>query len=70
MFVVYDICFFFFLSIEIIFIAQLRIIVHFFVLKHKKQTLSYNHTKFEGDRNNSFFSQIYFVGAPVFLPQH
>ena len=56
MFVAYDICFFFFLLlIEIIFIAKLLIIVHFFVLKHEKQTLSYVSTKFEGDRNISFF---------------
>ena len=62
---------FFLLLIEIIFIAKLWIIVHFFVLKHEKQTLSYIHTKFEGDRNNGFlgfFPPIYFVEAPVFLP--
>ena len=71
MFVVYDIWgFFFLLLIEIISIAKLLIIVHFFVLKHEKQTLSYINTKFEGDWNTSFFSPIYFVGAPVFLPQH
>ena len=62
--------FFFVLLIEIISIAKLWIIEHFFVLKHEKQTLSYIHKKFEGDRNNSLFSPIYFVGAPVFLPQH
>ena len=62
--------FFFLLLIEIISIAKLWIIAHFFVLKHKKQTLTYIHTKFEGDRNTNFFSPIYFVGAPVFLPQH
>ena len=63
--------FFFLLLIEIISIAKFWIIVHFFVLTHEKQTLSYIHTKFEGDRNTSFFfSPIYFVGAPVFLPQH
>ena len=56
--------------IEIISIAKLWIIVHLFVLKHEKQTLSYMHTKFKSDRNNSFFSPIYFVGAPVFLHQH
>ena len=61
---------FFLLLIEIISIAKLLIIVHFFVLEHEKQTLSYIHTTFEGDRNISFFSPIYFVGAPVFLPQH
>ena len=62
--------FFSLLSIEMISIAKLWISVHFFVLKHEKQTLSYIHTKFEGDRNTSFFSPIYFVGAPIFLPQH
>ena len=46
---------FFLLLIEIISIAKFFIIVHFFVLKHEKQTLSYIHTKFEGDKNNSFF---------------
>ena len=61
---------FFLLLIEIISIAKLLIIVHFFVLKHKKQTLSYIHTKFEGDKDTSCFSPIYFVGAHVFLPQH
>ena len=61
---------FFLLLIEIISIVKLWIIVHFFVLKDEKQTLSYIHTKFEGDINNSIFSPIYFVGAPVFLPQH
>ena len=71
MFVVYDIwVFFFLLLIEIISIAKLLIIVHFFVLKHEKQILSYVNKKLEGDRNTSFFSPIYFVGAPVFLPQH
>ena len=57
MFVVYDIWFvcFFLLLIEIISVAKLLIIVHFFVLKHEKQTLSYIHTKFEGDENHSFF---------------
>ena len=62
--------FFFLLLIEIISIVKLLIIVHFFVWKHEKQTLSCIHTKFEGDRNTCFFSLIYFVGAPVFLPQH
>ena len=60
---------FFLLLIEIISIAKLLIIVHFLVWKYEKQTLSYIHTKFEGDRN-TFFFLIYFVGAPVFLPQH
>ena len=62
--------FFFLLLIKIISIAKLLIIVHFFVLKHEKQTLSYVNTQFEGERNTSFVSPIYFVGAPVFLPQH
>ena len=48
--------FFSLLLIEIISIAKLLIIVHFFlVLKHEKQTLSYIHTKFEGDKNDSCF---------------
>ena len=42
--------------IEVIFIAKLLIIIHFFVLKHEKQTLSYSHTKFEGDKNFFFVS--------------
>ena len=62
--------FFFLLLIAIISIAKLLIIVHIFVLKHEKQTLSYIHTKSESDRNNSFFSPIYFVGAPVILSQY
>ena len=62
--------FFFLLLIEIISIAKLLIIVHFLVWKYEKQTLSYIHTKFEGDWNTWFFFLIYFVGAPVFLPQH
>ena len=41
-----------------------------FVLKREKRTLSYFHTKFEGDKKQQFFSAIYFVGALVFLPQH
>ena len=53
----------FLLLIEIISIAKLLITVHFFVWKHEKQTLSYIHTKFEGDRNTSFFS-------PFFLWEH
>ena len=60
---------FFLLLIEIISVAKLLIIVYFFVLKHEKQTLSYIHTKLEGDKT-IFFSSIYFLGAPVFLPQH
>ena len=63
--------------IEVIFIAKLLIIIHFFVLKHEKQTLSYSHTKFEGDKNFFFVSfggggggGGCLVGAPVFLPQH
>ena len=70
MFVMYDIGIFFLLLIEIISIATLLIFVHFCVLKHEKQTLSYIRTKFDGDKNNIFFSPIYFVGAPVFLPHH
>ena len=47
MFVMYDICSFFFqILIEIISIAKLLIIVHFLVWKYEKQTLSYIHTKF------------------------
>ena len=46
MLIVYGICFcflgfFFLLLIEIISFAKLWIIVHFFVFKHEKQTLSY-----------------------------
>ena len=33
----------------------------FLVLKHEKQTLSYIHTKFEGHRNNRFFSLQFIV---------
>ena len=57
--------FFFLLLIEIISIAKLLIIVHFFVLKHEKQTLSYVYTKFEGDRNTFFFSNL-FCGSTRF----
>ena len=46
--------FFFLLLIEILSIAKLLIIVHFFVLKHEKQTLCYIHTKSEGDKNILF----------------
>ena len=59
--------FFLLLLIEIISIAKLLIIVHFFVLKHEKRTLNYIHTEFEGNKKNSFFSPVYFVGAPVFF---
>ena len=59
------VCFFFLLLIEIT-IAKLLIIVHFFVLKHEKQTLSYIHTKFEGDRNNSFIFSNLFCGGTRF----
>ena len=56
MFVMYDIwVVFFLLLIEIISIAKLLIIVHFFVWKCEKQTLSYIHTKLEGDINTCFF---------------
>ena len=62
--------FFLFILIEIISVAKLLIIVHFFVLKHEKQTISCIHTKFEGDKNTSFLFSNYFVGTTVFLPQH
>ena len=66
MFVVYDICFFFFLLlIEIISVAKLLIIVHVFVVEHEKQTLSYIHTKFERDKNKFFFSNL-FCGSTCF----
>ena len=57
---------FFLLLIEIISIAKLLIIVHFFVLKHEKQTLSYVNTKFEGDRNTFFFFSNLFCGSTRF----
>ena len=61
--------FFFLLLIEIISIAKLLIIVHFLVLKHEKQTLSYINTKFEGDRNTSFFFlQFILWEHPFFCP--
>ena len=60
--------FFFLLLIEIISIAKLLIIVHFFVLKHDKQTRSYIHTKIEGDKNNSFFLQFILWVHPFFCP--
>ena len=50
--------FFFSLLIEIISVAKLLIIVLFLVWKYEKQTLSYIHTKFEGDRN-TFFSNLF-----------
>ena len=71
MFVMYNICvfFFFLLLIEIISIAKLLIIVHFFIWKHEKQTLSYIHTKFEGDRNTCFFFlQFILWEHPFFCP--
>ena len=55
MFVMYDIWVGGFLLTEIISTAKLLLIVHFFVLKHDKQTLSYVNKKSEGDRNSSFF---------------
>ena len=62
---------FFLLLTEIISNAKLWIIVDVFVLKHDKQTLSYIHTKFEViETTGFFFSPIYFVRAPVFLPKH
>ena len=49
------------------FYCKIWIIVHFFVLKHEKQTLSYFHTKFEGDRNNwVFFFSNMFCGSTRF----
>ena len=73
MFVVYDwhLVFlgFFLLLIEIIFLAKLLIFVHFFVWKHEKQTLSYIHTKFEGDKNNRFFFLKFILWEhPFFCP--
>ena len=59
--------FFFLLLIEIISIAKLLIIVHFFVLKCEKQTLSYIHTKFEGDKN-IFFSKLFCEGTTSSAP--
>ena len=55
-----DICLFFiffYQLIEISFIAKLLIMVHFFVLKYEKQTLSYIHTKFEGVKKTIFYLQ-------------
>ena len=61
--------FFFLLFIEIISIAKLLVNVHIFVLKHEKQTLSYIPTKFEGDKNNSFFFlQFILCEHPFFCP--
>ena len=62
---------FFSLLIEVISIAKVLIIVLFFVLKHEKQTLSYIHTKFEGDRNTRvffFFLQFILWEHPFFCP--
>ena len=60
----YSLCmtsgFFFLPLIEIISIAKLLIIVHFFVSKQEKQILSYIDTKFEGDKNNFFFFFFFF----------
>ena len=71
MFVLYDI-WVVFLLIEIISPAKLQIIVHFFVLKHEEHsaTLTQNlKTIYIYNKNKFFFSPIYFVGAPGFLPQ-
>ena len=68
---VWHLSFFFFslLLTEITSIVKLWIIVHFFVWKHEKQTLSYIHTKFKGDRNNRFFFlQIILWEHPFFCP--
>ena len=68
---VWHLGFFFLLLMEIISITKLFIIVHFFVLKHEKQTLSCIHTKFEGDKNTSFFFfSSLFCGSknPFFCP--
>ena len=59
---------FFLLLIEIISIAKLLITAHFLVLKHEKQALSYIHTKFEGDKNNSFFLQFILWEHLFFCP--
>ena len=68
MFDLYDI-WVFVLLIEIITIAKLFITVHFFffILQHDKQTLSYIHTKFEGNKNYSFFLQFVLWGHPGFF---
>ena len=44
--------------------------MHFFVLKHEKQRLSYIHTKFEGDKNNRVFFLLQFIlwEYPFFCP--
>ena len=47
------------------FFCRTLIIVHFFVLKHENQTLSYIHTKFEGDKN-FFFLQFILWEHPFF----
>ena len=70
MFVVYDIwVFFLLLLIETISIGKLLIIVHFFVLKHEKHLATFTQN-LKVIETPFFFSPIYFVGAPVFLPQH
>ena len=67
MFVVYDIwVFLFLLLIEITSIAKLLSIIHFFVVRHEKQTLSYIHTIFEGDKHNSFLFSNIFCGNTRF----
>ena len=58
--------FFFLLLIEIISIAKLLIIVHFLVLKHEKQALSYVNTKFEDDINTRFFFSNLFCASTHF----
>ena len=60
---------FFLQLVEIISVAKLFIIVHFFVLKHEKQTLA-TFTQNVKVIKTRFFSPINFVGAPVFLPKH
>ena len=65
MFVMHDIFSSPLLLIEQNSISKLLITVHFFVLKHDKQTLSYIHTKFEGDKID-FFSANLFCGSTHF----
>ena len=68
MFVLYDI-WVFVLLIEIITIAKLLIIVHFFILQHEKQILSYIHITFESNENNRFFFlQFVLWGHQFFAP--
>ena len=59
--------FHFLLLIETISNAKFLFIVHFFVLKHEKQILSYIHTKFEGHKNTFFFFNL-FCGGTRFFP--